>query len=60
MLRRLLPRTRSTFESRTEVWREVGLGSEIDQAAARRGRGGAVIAAVLIAGVLILFSERRF
>jgi len=60
MLRRLLPRTRSTFESRTEVWREVGLESEIDQAAARRGRGGAVIAAVLIAGVLILFSERRF
>jgi hypothetical protein len=45
MFRRLLPRTRSAFESRTEVWREVGLGSEIDQAAARRGRGGALLAA---------------
>jgi small conductance mechanosensitive channel len=59
MLRRLLPRTRSAFESRTEVWREVGLGSEIDRAAARRGRGGALVAAALIAVVLILFSERK-
>ena len=59
MLRRLWPRTRSAFESRTEVWREVGLGSEIDQAAAKRGRGGAVVAAALIAVVLILYSERK-
>ncbi|HEY7267543.1 MAG TPA: hypothetical protein VH501_07610, partial [Solirubrobacterales bacterium] len=46
-----LPRTRSAFESRTQVWREVGLGSEIDRSAARRGRGGAVVAAALIAAV---------
>ena len=59
MLRRLLPRTRSAFESRTEVWREVGLGSEIDSASARRGRGGALIALLLIAAVLIAFSERK-
>jgi small conductance mechanosensitive channel len=59
MLRRLLPRTRSAFESRTQVWREVGLGSEIDPAAARRGQGGAVVAVALIAAVLILFSERK-
>jgi small conductance mechanosensitive channel len=59
MLRRLLPRTRTAFESRTEVWREVGLGSEIDQAAARRGRGGALVALALIAAVLIAFSERK-
>ena len=59
MLRRILPRTRSAFESRTEVWREVGLGSEIDRAAARRGRGGALIALALIAAVLIAFSERK-
>src|SRR4051794_16273728 len=59
MLRRLWPRTRSAFESRTEVWREVGLGSEIDQAAAKRGRGAAVVAAALITVVLILFSERK-
>src|SRR3954447_10426296 len=59
MLRRLLPRTRSAFESRTEIWREVGLGSEIDRETARRGRGGAVVALALIAGVLILFAERK-
>jgi small conductance mechanosensitive channel len=59
MLRRLLPRTRSAFESRTQVWREVGLGSEIDPAAARRGKGGAVVATALIAAVLVVFSERK-
>jgi small-conductance mechanosensitive channel len=59
MLRRLLPRTRSAFESRTQVWREAGLGSEIDPAAARRGKGGALVAAALIAAVLICFSERK-
>jgi small conductance mechanosensitive channel len=59
MLRRLLPRTRSAFESRTEVWREVGLGSEIDSASARRGRGGALVSLLLIAAVLIAFSERK-
>jgi small conductance mechanosensitive channel len=59
MLRRLLPRTRSAFESRTQVWREVGLGSEIDPAAARRGKGGALVALALIAAVLFAFSERK-
>src|SRR4051794_11253282 len=59
MLRRLLPRTRTAFESRTQVWREVGLGSEIDTAAARRGKGGALIALLLIAAVLVGFSERK-
>jgi small conductance mechanosensitive channel len=59
MLRRLLPRTRSAFESRTQVWREAGLGSEIDPAAARRSKGGALILLLLIAGVLFCFSERK-
>ena len=59
MPRSWLPRTKTAFESRTEVWREAGLGSEIDRAAARRGRGGAVIALALIAVVLFLFSERK-
>jgi small conductance mechanosensitive channel len=59
MLRRLLPRTRSAFESRTQVWREAGLGSEIDPATARRSKGGAVILLALIAGVLFCFSERK-
>jgi small conductance mechanosensitive channel len=59
MLRRFLPRTRSAFESRTQVWREVGLGSEIDQATARRSKGGALILLALIGGVLVAFSERK-
>jgi small conductance mechanosensitive channel len=59
MLKRLLPRTRSAFESRTQVWREVGLGSEIDPAAARRSKGGAAILIALIAGVLVCFGERK-
>ncbi len=59
MPRSWLPRTKTAFESRTEVWREAGLGSEIDRAAARRGRGEAVIALVLIGAVLFLFSERK-
>jgi small-conductance mechanosensitive channel len=37
----------------------VGLGSEIDRSAARRGRGGAVIAAAMIAAVLVGFTERK-
>ena len=59
MLRRLLPRTRAAFESRTQVWREAGLGAEIDPAAARRSKGGALILLTLIAGVLVCFTERK-
>src|SRR4051812_12741331 len=59
MLRKLLPRTRTAFESRTQVWREAGLGSEIDPAAARRSKGGALVLLALIAGVLVCFSERK-
>ena len=58
-LRNLLSRPRTPWQSRTEVWREVGLGSEIDQAAARRSKGGAVVLLALIAGVLVAFSERK-
>ena len=59
MLRRLLPKTRTAFESRTELWRQAGLGSEIDRAEARRGRGAALVSLVLIAAVLVGFSQRK-
>ncbi|MFL5908299.1 MAG: mechanosensitive ion channel family protein [Solirubrobacterales bacterium] len=59
MLRKLLPRTPEAFGSRTQLWRDVGLGSEIDQAAARRSKGGALILLALIAGVLVAFTERK-
>jgi small conductance mechanosensitive channel len=59
MPRRLLSRTKSPFESRTQVWREAGLGSEIDPAAARRSKGGALVLLALIGGVLFCFTERK-
>ena len=47
------------FESRTELWRQVGLGGEIDRGQASRARGGMVLIGILIAGVLLLFSHRQ-
>jgi small-conductance mechanosensitive channel len=47
------------FESRTEVWRQVGLGAEVDRAQAKRARGGVVFLALLIAVVLVVFEQRR-
>jgi small conductance mechanosensitive channel len=52
-------RPQNPFESRTEVWREVGLGDQVDRAQAQRARGGAAIILLLIAGVLIAFNQRR-
>src|SRR3954452_13975488 len=49
---------RTAFESRTELWRQVGLGAEVDRRDAKRARGNVVVLAALIAGVLILFSNR--
>jgi small-conductance mechanosensitive channel len=51
-------RARNAFESRTAVWRQVGLGAEVDRGEAKRARGNVVVLAALIAGVLILFSNR--
>jgi len=51
-------RGRTPFETRTELWRQVGLGAEVDRRDAKRARGGVVVLAALIAGVLILFTNR--
>jgi small-conductance mechanosensitive channel len=51
-------RARTPFESRTEVWRQVGLGGEVDRQDAKRARGNVVVLAALIAGVLVVFSNR--
>jgi small conductance mechanosensitive channel len=53
------PRGSTLFESRTEQWRQVGLGAEIDRAQAKRARGVFVLLAALIAGVLIAFAHRQ-
>jgi small-conductance mechanosensitive channel len=50
---------RNPFESRTEVWRQVGLGGEIDRAQAQRARGSAFVLLALIGLVLVVFSQRR-
>jgi small-conductance mechanosensitive channel len=47
---------RPAFESRTEVWREVGLGDEIEQA--HRAQWGVLVFGALIAAVLVLFSRQ--
>src|SRR3954447_12912490 len=49
---------RTAFESRTELWRQVGLGAEVDRRDAKRARGSVVVLAALIAGVLIVFANR--
>ena len=50
---------RGMFETRTEAWREAGLGSEIDAQDARRARREFVVLAALIVGVFFVFSQRR-
>ena len=52
-------RSLGAFESRTEEWRQVGLGGEIDKAEAKRARGVVVLLGGLIAAVLIVFSQRQ-
>jgi small conductance mechanosensitive channel len=51
-------RARSAFESRTEEWRQVGLGSELDRQGAQRARGRFVVLLGLIAAVLVVFDHR--
>lgn len=46
------------FESRTEVWREVGLGGEIDKVDAKRARREALLLVLAIAGVIVAFAFR--
>lgn len=47
------------FESRTEVWREAGLGAEIDRGDVRRARREAIVLVLLIAAVLVVFAMRQ-
>ena len=55
----LLRKRPNVFESRTEVWRQAGLGAEIDQGQAQRARGAALVVVALIAAVLIVFDHRK-
>ena len=46
------------FESRTEVWREVGLGAEINRGDARKAGREAIVLLILIIGVIVAFDHR--
>ena len=52
-------RSRRMFETRTELWRELGLESEVDPKTARRAQGSVLVVGMLIAGVMVLFSHRH-
>ena len=45
-----IPKPASVFESRTEVWRQVGLGEQVDRGQAQRARGAAIVIVALIVG----------
>jgi small-conductance mechanosensitive channel len=51
--------SRRVFEHRTQLWREAGLGAEIDARTAAREKGKLVLLAALIAGVLVVFGHRH-
>lgn len=55
----MLRRRKNPFERRTEVWRQVGLGAEIDQRRAQRAREVTAVVILLTAGVLIAFDHRQ-
>ena len=46
------------FESRTEVWREVGLGAQVSRGDARKAGREAIVLLVLIIGVIVAFAHR--
>lgn len=46
------------FDTRTEVWQQVGLGAEIDRVDARRARREALLLLLLLVGVVVAFSQR--
>ena len=52
-------RNMRAFESRTEVWQEVGLGEEINRGDVRRARREALVLLLVIVGVIIAFSQRE-
>lgn len=50
---------RMPLPTRTQEWEQVGLGAEIDRREARRARGVTLVLALLIAGTLVLFANRK-
>jgi small-conductance mechanosensitive channel len=49
---------RAMFITRTDEWRQVGLGGEIDREQSRRARVGAVVSLVALVAVIAIFARR--
>src|SRR5918995_1813701 len=49
---------RIAFESRTQEWRDVGLGSELDRREVHRAQLGTLFGLALLAALLVMFSRR--
>jgi small conductance mechanosensitive channel len=58
MPRRFWPTHGSAFESRTQEWRDVGLGAELDRREVHRAQIGVLLGVALLAGVLVTFNRR--
>ncbi len=54
---RKLPR--EIFETRTHAWHSLGLGEELVPRATRRGLGGLLVAALMLAATLFVYYNRR-
>ncbi len=55
----LRERTARAFDTRTELWQEAGLSSQIDKAESRKAMREAVVLLILLAGVLFVFANRN-
>jgi hypothetical protein len=55
----LRERTARAFDTRTELWQEAGLSSQVDKAESRKAMREAIVLVILLAGVLYLFGERN-
>jgi small conductance mechanosensitive channel len=51
--------SRRVFEHRTQIWREAGLGSELDARSAAREKGKLLLLAALIGAVMVVFGRRQ-
>jgi small conductance mechanosensitive channel len=52
-------RVKQMFETRSHSWREVGLARQLSRRAARRARIQLLVLGPMLAGVLLMYSDRR-
>lgn len=57
--RRSIERARQAIEPRSQQWRALGLGAELDRRQVNRALGQVVVLTLLAAGVLIVYGERQ-